>query len=113
MRKDTEAYTDLEEAIMAFEKITSAKFSSKTQIYFEASSKLESDMPVTLFDGETSVATGKTTVGTNKFAAEVTLAAVRLFDYYQKSELCAAFELGGSRRVRNERGDGQDYGRHE
>lgn len=73
VRKDTEAYTDLEEAIMAFEKITSAKFSSKTQIYFEASSKLESDMPVTLYDGETSVATGKTTVGTNKFAAEVKL----------------------------------------
>lgn len=71
VRKDTEAYTDLEEAIMAFEKITSAKFSSKTGIYFEASSKLENNMDVVLYDGESEVTAGKTVVGDNKFAASV------------------------------------------
>ena len=74
VRKDSEAFTDLEEAKMALEKITSAKFTSKTDIMFEASSALTNGATVTLYDGDKTVTTGKATVGANKFAATVTLA---------------------------------------
>ena len=56
VRKDTEAYTDIEVAKMALEKITSARFASKTSVEFETSSALTRGANATLYANGEAVA---------------------------------------------------------
>ncbi|MCH5159084.1 MAG: hypothetical protein J1F33_07805 [Clostridiales bacterium] len=51
IRKDTVAYTNLEEAKMALEKVLSARFISRSAIEFEVTSPLTTSTPVVLLDG--------------------------------------------------------------
>ncbi|MBD5131129.1 MAG: hypothetical protein HDT28_00825 [Clostridiales bacterium] len=62
VRKDSDVYTNLEEAKMALEKIISAKFTNKTSIWFEASSAIRNGAKVTLTVNGDAVATANAKV---------------------------------------------------
>ncbi len=57
IRKDTVAYTNLEEAKMALEKVLSARFTGPNAVEFEITSPLTSTTPVVLLSGDTEVKT--------------------------------------------------------
>ena len=80
VRKDTEAFTNIEDAKMALEKITSAKFTSKTAISYATTSELADNAKVTLYNGKDVVATGSSTVSADKFSATATLSSFA-FDF--------------------------------
>ena len=75
VRKDTAAYTDIEEGLQALEKIISATFTSKTEVRFETSTPLTNTVKASLFYGDDTPAhesvditvTAVNTVGTAKF----------------------------------------------
>lgn len=77
IRKDTAAYTDIEEAKMALEKVTGARFTQKTSssvtVEFEATSPITDSTKVSVYNGEEIVATANARKsGTSSFAGVAT-----------------------------------------
>ena len=85
VRKDTSAYTDIEEARNALEKIISASFTTKTttsvSVQFETTTTLNSNVKATLYDGDTLLSTANVTVDSkNKANGTATFSGVT-FDF--------------------------------
>ena len=79
VRKDTGAYTDLEEAKMALDKVTSARFVSKTAkqviVAFEATTTLKTNDVARILKDNKRVASARMTVGSsNQYAATAAFA---------------------------------------
>ncbi len=76
VRKDKEAYTNIEDAKMALEKITSARFTAKTSagvsVEFETTSAMTSKTAVSIMKGDETIATGKVTIGTDVYSGTAT-----------------------------------------
>lgn len=81
VRKDNVAYTDIEEAKMALDKVTSARFVTKTStsvtVAFEATATLRANVIAKIMNGETEVARARISVNSsNKFAGTAVFTAL-------------------------------------
>lgn len=72
VRKDKVAFTDVEGAKMALEKITSARFLSRTQVAFETSSSIKEGARAVLYSGETKLAESPVTKGKTDYDGTAT-----------------------------------------
>ncbi len=76
VRKDTEAYTNIEDAKMALEKITSARFTAKTSssvsVGFETTTAMTSSTAVSLLNGTKTIATSRVKLGADQYTGTAT-----------------------------------------